>query len=244
LDVIRVSVADFGFRIRDNQLRFRRKPRFYAKREGDARATLASVSLTDAPHNLELYDGALAEFSQKSLELLDMVWDTRTPQGLRDDLLRAMRWMAKSMVAFSMDDKVTALCTALECLLSDRSAGLKSVDICRRSMTLGELAGEGFTHPAAVTYLYEARSDVVHGSKFGISDESHYRTLLNMAVDVLQQVLTLSQNDPAITSKSRLFSILDAPERLAPCLEWCQRDDAEGLKTLIDDISERIAARS
>lgn len=240
LDVLRLSVAQFGFRIWDNQMRCRRKDWYFTKRNGDHRATYASANFRGRLHDLELQADALREFSQKNLEQLQAPWSRTSPQGLSRDLIRSMRWVGKSIVNSDMDDKVIGLCTALECLLSTESYGLKSNEIAWRSMTLGELSGEGFTHPATIIRLYKARSDVVHGSAFGVCTEADYRILLNSTIDVLFQILGLIANDSTVTSKTKLFAVLDAPDHLKKCVEWCEDTDAKGFGSLIASMKKRI----
>lgn len=240
LDVIRLSVAQFGFRIWDNELRFHRLPKYYAMRKGDEAATFTSSSYSNRRHSLPLKNGELSEFCKRNMELISAIWGNRIQSGLRDDFVRSIRWIGKSIANDDMDQKVIGLCTALECLLSDRSSGLKSIDICRRTMSLGELTEQGFLHPATIIDLYNLRSLVVHGSRFGISDEGDYRALLEVAIDIVKQALHIVISNARITTKKHLFQILDHPTRLTPCLEWCERNNHPAFEDLIKDLKSRI----
>lgn len=210
LDYLRLAVGSYrSWTIWDFQLLQRRGSR-YAVRELAQLRQLASVGGQRGfrPVPLNLTDevlGAVVEFS----EHLQPVFDGGVPTRLQAPLLRAAEWIGTSVTRENFDDKVTDLCTALECLLTTRDDGRKGESIALRSMLLARLLQRPFAQPGQVLRLYELRSLVVHGSDLRVCTERDYRTLRRIAEATLTNVADLLSDHSEIDRMSRLIAVLE-----------------------------------
>ncbi|HWK80102.1 MAG TPA: hypothetical protein VNP95_05020 [Thermomicrobiales bacterium] len=218
LSMLRCSALQFRFRIIDEQLLFARGAETLIERNGKL------WDHWERPRQ-QLGIEVVGQFRDYVDGELEWMSEVNAYQGrLRNQLIRAMHWVGSSVQRETFDDKITDLCTAIECLLTTRQDGRKAEPICVRYMALSILAGEGCYHLDEIYGLYDKRSRVVHGSARLIGDEKGYRKLQTVAIDILQQVLKVLKDDGTITNHAELLRALDNQDLRERCLAWCERE--------------------
>ena len=73
--------------------------------------------------------------------------------------------------------------------------------------------------PGFVLYLYDKRSDIVHGSHRGICTDSDNSTGMMIAIEVFRDSLT-HVKDNQITKHSKFIASLQDEQNLAVAVDW------------------------
>lgn len=143
------------------------------------------------------------------------------PPKIKKTIERAIYWIGKSIDEIDFDLKVTALCTAMETLLTTKSDKRKGEAIAYR-MALLEAHFEGaISHPGELLWIYELRSSVVHGSNIDIASSAEYSTMLGNARDTLRNFINYSV-DNKITKQSDLIHRIENSDMADTLLTWLQ----------------------
>jgi len=139
--------------------------------------------------------------------------------------LRAYDWVGTSATRQDPDDKVTDLCTALECVLTSKDDRMKGEAIVLRALMLGQVPPDPLTgiRVDRLYDLYEKRSAVVHGVERGISTERDYQELRRWTMAVLEQVLSMIlDNRETIKRSIHLIAALKTREQLAVAVTYLE----------------------
>ena len=128
---------------------------------------------------------------------------------------RALDWMGSSMTRQRYDDQVVDLCTALECVLTKESDGLKAEALTLRYAVLAKAVGNHYAPLNHLRTSYLIRNTVVHGSEKDVAGAGHVDTLMTAAVFSLLNVLQLAEQvDDAPTTSAALITYLDKQEEI------------------------------
>ena len=140
------------------------------------------------------------------------VLDGNLPEDINTRITKAIKWISHAVTSSSLDYKLVDLCTALEImLLPDHKSGTKGELISLRQV----LVGRGTSYvPEAILYLYEKRSNIIHGGTLEITSYSDYWHLLICCLQVLNNIASLSRQNPSIQRLKDLLKTVENDETL------------------------------
>lgn len=141
------------------------------------------------------------------------------PEDINTRITKAIKWISHAVTSSSLDYKLVDLCTALEImLLPDHKSGTKGGLISLRQV----LVGRGTSYvPEAILYLYEKRSNIIHGGALEITSYSDYWHLLICCLQVLNDIANLSRQNPSIQRLKDLLKTVENDETLKNFIERC-----------------------
>lgn len=91
-------------------------------------------------------------------------------------------------------------------------------------MLLPAALGEGFSYPLPLFYLYERRSQIVHGSAVNISGEREYSHLLWLAIEIVRHFTELLRANPELRNHNEFIQVIEGSGRLLQAEEWLRAD--------------------
>jgi len=153
----------------------------------------------------------------------DILEEEKYLPELRKRFERALMWIGRSIEEEDPDIKIINLSTALETILTDKSDKKKGETLAYRMLLLNAHVKRPFINPAKVLWIYELRSDIIHGSRIGIASDHEYSTMKFVTIETLRYSLEIIRRDglknhknfiKAIKSYNESKTILDLLEEL------------------------------
>lgn len=164
--------------------------------------------------------------------------DGKLPEDINTRVMKAIGWISNAVASSNLDYKLVYLCTALEILLlPNHKSGTKGELISLRQM----LVGRGTSYvPEAILYLYEKRSNIIHGGTLEITSRSDYWHLLICCFQVLGNIINISMRHPDIPTLEDLIGVVETAESLQDFIRRCDSGiyDGQGIKSI-----KRVATR-
>ena len=100
------------------------------------------------------------------IQIMGNIIDNEKPLKIQKRILRSLQTLSRSVKDNEPEDKISKLFTSLETVLIPERKKLKGETLaCRIALLQARLNGK-FTHPDRTLYLYEKRSEIVHGSDY------------------------------------------------------------------------------
>jgi hypothetical protein len=121
----------------------------------------------------------------------DILEEEKYPPELRERFERALMWIGRSIEEEDPDIKIINLSTALETILTNKSDGKKGETLAYRMLLLNAHVKRPFIDPAKVLWIYELRSNIIHGSQIEIASDHEYSTMKFVAIETLRYSLEL-----------------------------------------------------
>ena len=153
---------------------------------------------------------------------------------------RAIYWIGKSIDEGEPDQKVIALCTAMETLLTTKSDKRKGEAISYRMMLLNSLLEESFVDPGKLLWIYELRSGVIHGSNRGEATMVEYYTMLFAARETLYNFIRFINNEK-IEKLSQLINKLETSEKVKSLIAWLEKSSNPYAKVIKEALDVAIS---
>lgn len=181
------------------------------------------------PIALDIGGGTLELLRERMSELDTAIGSTQVPR-IREPLLRALHWIGSSISQESMDDKVVALCIALESLLCSGDRGAKAAPMTVRYLLAGYAIGESeyVVHPLDFYEIYGLRNDIVHGTAHAVCGKNDAKDLRYVALDSLNRISKLVELRPEITSLQSHYEHLKTKPSLSEVHDFLVREAPEG----------------
>ncbi|MEA2000006.1 MAG: HEPN domain-containing protein [Euryarchaeota archaeon] len=176
---------------RDENLLFKQEEySFYRKRD-----TPSSV-MRQWPSRYEFPPLVIDERLEKHINnflgnISDILEEKKYTLKLRKRFERALIWIGRSIEEKDPDIKIINLSTALETILTDKSDKKKGETLAYRMLLLNAHVKRPFIDPAKVLWIYELRSDIIHGSRIGIASNHEYSTMKFVTIETLRYSLEL-----------------------------------------------------
>ncbi|SLK12663.1 hypothetical protein SAMN06272721_11728 [Arthrobacter sp. P2b] len=173
-------------------------------------------SRPDSSYDLELSSASLSDIDIDRYNDLDP--ESRNTLQIKADI--AVRWMERARFTGEPVIEVLYLTFALEALLGDTQAGLKSGLIARRQLMLSHIMTGMIPHPDQTIMLYgEVRSKAVHGET-AREISSQEAAAFHLAVkNAFDQYLDLASREN-IQTQSKLTTLLDKHDEHETLVEW------------------------
>jgi hypothetical protein len=149
-----------------------------------------------------------------------------TSEQVKTKIGIAARWIGAAATRRDYDDKVMAICTALEAMFTVKSDRRKAEAVAVRAMLL-QLAVDGFFDTFALYRLYLKRSDVTHASTVGVCGAEDYRLIQEQAIRLLQMICTYAAARPGRKFQAFLDDWRSAG-RLLQARNWFSRYGRDG----------------
>ena len=201
--------------------------------------TLLSETYHRHFHPLIVDMGSSIEEALKTEGSWQYILDGKLPEDTNRRIIRAIGWISHGVTANSLDYKLVDLCTALEILLlPNHKEGTKGELIALRQVLLGR--GVSYV-PTAILYLYEKRSNIIHSGALEITSYSDYWNLLICCLEVIRNIVHLSQQYPLIPTLEGLMGVVENEETLLDFIKHCEEGAFEGPK--IKDIQKTAKER-
>ena len=211
------KIHDFELRFRDGESYLIRK----ADAGGKSRTMMGWELGPDRAITLTIND-PLSKQSKQVASVTDTLFASDVQGDLYLYFTRAIEWLGGSAKRDSNDDKIVDLCVGLETLLATKSDVRKGELIALRYLLLCLALNKSWFDPGFVLYLYEKRSDIVHGSNRGIGTATDFSEGMMLAIETFRDALTYS-NQNQILKHSKLLSALETPENLNKAIEWLEK---------------------
>ena len=162
------------------------------------------------------------------------------PEDIQRRVDRAVEWISLAITESSIDHKLVHLCTALEVLLlPDHNLGTKGEIIAFRQVLTGRSTYE---NPTAILNLYEQRGDIIHSGYLDITTPYEYWYLLSCCLNVLRNIVQLSQENQQVFELKALLAIVENEESLGEFIEDCEKGfhEGKGIKKIMEAAKERL----
>lgn len=157
---------------------------------------------------------------------------------LKKSFRTAITWIGRSVEEEDLDIKIIYLSTALESILTSRSDDKKGETIAYRMLLLNTYLEDSFVHPSRVLYIYELRSEIVHGSKLAVSTMDDYLTMRHIARATIENAI-LAIKKMGVNRKSDFHNLLDKNEKAVELvLNWL-REQGDSRSNTIGDYMEK-----
>jgi hypothetical protein len=179
------------------------------------------------------------QFIQKAKSQCEII--SKSSADLKRYLNLALHWISESMLLESADSKILALCSALESLLCTKSDKRKGGILACRMVISRLVVKEHFPDPGLVLFIYELRSNIVHGSYAEICTDEEYSRLLWIARETLSCVVDyLSIHE--VGSKAEYCRYLDHSPEASDLIKWLEGCDTPAARDLALAFKESIVS--
>lgn len=225
--------------IEDYQLRFELSEDFAGK-EIDSRKIIGTgISSENSPR---IYDNPKYIIENTEKANADYLLIKNFSPPIQDLLERTLYWIGLSISEIEMDLKIAFLCTALETLLTTKDDKRKGEKIAYRGyLLLMEINPDGFyLQPHKALRVYELRSTIVHGSRFGITTDKDYWSMLKFTQQTFSNFINFA-NKHNLGKQSKIYKKLLQSEHLIPFMTWLSDffyDNAS--KNIVESIKEDL----
>lgn len=146
---------------------------------------------------------------------------------------RAIHWISHSIIAEDHDVKIVFLSTAIETLMARKDDKRKGETITLRLLSLGTYLCKGFGLPENVLRIYEARSDLVHGSRIGNVDYSDCSFFRFIAIATLDSLLDICINNK-IKKHKKLLEFVMENGRIEDVKKWLRRRGTKAAAQILE----------
>ncbi|VVB55994.1 Uncharacterised protein [uncultured archaeon] len=141
---------------------------------------------------------------------------------LRERFKRALTWIGRGIEEKDSDIKIIFISTALETILTTSDDRRKGEALASRMLLLNTIVGKGFTHLANVLFIYELRSEIVHGSKLRITSNKEYFTLLRVTIETLINSIEVIRCK-GLKNHSKFIATLDSYDKREQVINWLNK---------------------
>lgn len=237
LDVLRLGIVGSSpVRISDNELMMRQGDKQLVKEEGGRLSH--RWTMENRPRDTQLppllTDRALVHLQP----IYALLARKNLSSKVKDRFFLALHWFGIAISKGNYDEKVIALCTALESLFTDKSDRRKGEIIALRAMLLQGVTTGGFTNTFPLLKLYELRSSLVHGTEVGICGDSECRVLRSNLVRLLVIQAEFMNSRPEITSFAKFISAIETTDMLHMANRWFEQF-GDHARVLLEEIRSR-----
>ena len=151
----------------------------------------------------------------------DILEEEKYSPELRERFERALIWIGRSIEEEDPDIKIINLSTALETILTNKSEGKKGERLAYRMLLLNAHVKKPFIDPAKVLWIYELRSEIIHGSRIGIASDHEYSTMKFVAIETLRYSIEIIRRDGLKDHKNFIKAIKSYNKRKT-ILDWLE----------------------
>ncbi|MEM3449418.1 MAG: HEPN domain-containing protein [Nitrososphaerota archaeon] len=134
----------------------------------------------------------------------------------------AIKWIGRAIDEQDLDIKILYLSTALEAMLTSRSDRRKGETLAYRMLLLNSYLDKPFINPVRVLYVYELRSQIVHGGEVGIASKSDYYTMRRVVIDTLIKSIEFIRIN-GLKNYEEFIKALETPQHISQVLNWLQK---------------------
>jgi len=238
LHALRVAFSNRDF-TPDLQLRFRLSPHTVL-READKPKIRRGTHASPGPWQLDYFeehDKDLVAYADDVLKKSATFKDE-----FRGRIDRAIHWLGTAIEQEDYDQRIAEICTAMESLLCGKEETRKGEPVAYRMTLLATLTGDGFMHPADVLWVYNLRSNVVHGSGIEVVGETEYNRMIDAARGALKSYVELVEANDFKNNKGLIRHLESSPEA-KQLLKWLDdHDETEEIIKLRTALREAITA--
>lgn len=163
-----------------------------------------------------------AESINKFISNISEMLEGKLESKLRDRFVRALTWIGRGIEEEDSDIKIIFLSTALETILTTINDGRKGEALASRMLLLNTIVNKGFIHPANVLFIYERRSEIVHGSNLGIGSNKEYSTMLHVTIETLINSIEVIRSK-GLKSHTEFIATLDYHDKREQVINWLNK---------------------
>ena len=187
------------------------------------------------------YSGDFVPFFEKRSDHLSAL-ENFSPE-MRDIAERAIYWIGNSIEEHDDDRKVISLCTALETLLTNIADKRKGEALAYRMALLESVLDEAFFYPSQILWIYNLRSNVIHGKSREEATSAEYRTMLTATKRTLNSFIRLVKLQ-GIKNRSKLIDFLETSKYSGQLVSWLEGCGDQYSKSIREALQESLNSRS
>ncbi len=143
-------------------------------------------------------------------------------QKIKFAIERAIYWIGTAIEEPEYDQKIIALCTAIEAFLTTKDDKQKGETLTYRMILLSTFFSEGFPDPFKFLWLYESRSMVVHGSHVSVCTYHDYANLLWTVRETLKYFIQFVTQEKC-KNVAEVAKLLEHSPKVPQLLEWLEQ---------------------
>jgi hypothetical protein len=137
------------------------------------------------------------------------------------------------------DDKIIALCSAMESLLTVRSDKMKGETLAYRLVLLNGFLEKPFLNPFKLLWIYQLRSKVIHGSSLNEATRAEYNTLRRVTRETISNVISVAKQQN-MKSIPELVTLLETSDKVDLAKNWFKDYDSPDTKSIKSTFEEAI----
>lgn len=168
------------------------------------------------------------------------------PPKIRSAVERAVYWIGTAIEESEYDQKIIALCTAIEAFLTTRDDKQKGETLTYRMILLTTFFSEGFPDPFKFLWLYELRSMVIHGSDVSVCTYHDYVNMLWTVRETLNYFVQFVTQEHC-KSIAEVAKQLEHSSKVSQLLEWLEQQaqyDKAGYYQAIRDALAQVVSKN
>lgn len=165
------------------------------------------------------YGESINKFISNISEVLEK---GKLESDLRKRFVRALTWIGRGIEEEDSDIKIIFLSTALETILTIFNDKRKGEALASRMLLLNTIVDKGFIHPSNVLFIYELRSEIVHGSKLGTASKKEYFTMLHVTIETLINSIEVIRSK-GLKSHTEFIATLDSHDKREQVINWLNK---------------------
>lgn len=185
--VIRILQASLSTNINlhDKNLLFKQDEYSFIRKKGNSSSIGGHLGTRYKPIPIEINKDSENKINKFLSSIPEVLEEGKLPPKFRELFVRAFTWVGRAIEEEDSDIKIINLSTALETILTTQNDKRKGETLAYRMLLLNTFIDKPFIDPANVLWIYELRSNIIHGSKLGIASNYEYSTMLHVAMDAL-----------------------------------------------------------
>ena len=187
------------------------------------------------PRELILSDHArsLMQVGQAHANVIDQL-----SLDIRAAFDRCIYWFGKSVEEADFDQKIIFLFIALESLLTTKDDKRKAEAIVYRLVLLHATFNKTIISPSLIYWLYELRSEIVHGASVLQANNSDYSTLKFVLREALEHYVNYIRTN-RVTKQVDFIQHLENSEKIKVVHDYFVKQKGRYAKSIIDSLKER-----
>ena len=242
--VIRVLQVSFStnLSIHDEDTLFKQDENIFYRKKDTPSSVGGWLQRSYKPFSVDI-DEALEKSINKFLSSIpEILEEEKLPPKLRERFERALTWIGRSIEDEDPDIKIINLSTALETILTAQSDKMKGETLAYRMLLLNAHVDKPFIHPAKVLWIYELRSNIVHGNEIGIASDHEYLTMKHVAIDTLLYSLEIIRRE-GLKNHAKFIETISYNES-EKILDWLEEQGDKGSLEIRECMKQNLLKQS
>ena len=169
------------------------------------------------------------------MSLFSPMLNIETPNTFEDKILKGLNWIGLAIRDDRPEDKISKFFTGLEALLVHEKEGKKGELLAFRIALLQNKTNRQFTFPDRTLYLYEKRSEIVHGGQYNKDppNKQDVSSLAYLATSVIINICKIQSKKKFCSPKKFVRWLEKENGEKQKMIKWIEKNSSEKLNEFL-----------